>query len=254
MLGNILLNLNLPYNQNMKNIFYVYVHRRNDTGSVFYVGKGSRNRAFWKNNRNKHWHFIVDKHGYKVEIVINNLTEQYAFDLEKELIAFYGRSNLCNYSDGGDGSSGAIRTEEMKNHMREKMLGRKFSDATIKKMKIAANNRSKETREKQASAIRGRKLTEEHKLKISISGIGRITSEESRKKISDFHKGKKKNPDAVAKMAASKSKPVFCITNDTEYPSMSEAARILSLKSSHISSVCNGKAKSTKGYVFHIVE
>jgi len=102
----------------LKNIFYVYVHKRNDTGSVFYVGKGSGRRAFWKNGRNKHWHSIVDKHGYSVEIISSDMTEDDAFILEKSTIQKYGRKNLCNYTDGGDGSSGSVRTEAQKNLMR----------------------------------------------------------------------------------------------------------------------------------------
>jgi hypothetical protein len=245
--------LEIMYNQNMKT-YYVYLHTRNDTGEVFYVGKGQGRRAWWKNGRNRHWHFLAQKHGYEVHIWCDELTEAQAFEIEKERISFYGRNNLCNYTDGGDGASGAKRTEAQKLHMKEKMTGRKFSNQTLEKMKLAASNRTEETRQKQANAIRGRRHTEEHKQKISTAGIGRMPTEETKKKISDAHKGKPKSIDAVKKMAKSKSKKVMCLTNSKIYESQSEAARQLNLKSSHISAVVNGKAHQTKGFVFVLVQ
>ena len=230
--------------------YYVYLHTRNDTGEVFYVGKGQGRRAWWKNGRNRHWHFVAEKHGYEVHIWRDELTELQAFEIEKERISFYGRNNLCNYTNGGDGASGAKRTEAQKLHMSEKMLGRKFSTGTLEKMKIAASQRTEETRQKQADAVRGRKHSKEHKQKISAAGIGRTTTEETKKKISDAHKGKPKSAEAVKKMAQSKSKQVMCLTNDTIYESQREAARQLNLNSSHISAVVNGKAHQTKGFVF----
>lgn len=234
----------------MNNNFYVYIHRKASDGSVFYVGKGSGRRAYWRNGRNKHWHAIVAKHGYEVSIVAENLTEPEAFQIEREMIAFYGKDNLSNYTDGGDGCSGAKREQSTKDLIRAKMLGRKFSDETIAKMRLAAQNRGPEFHEKRARKLRGRKHTLEHRAKISAAGIGKIVSDATRAKLSALHKGKKKNPDAVAKMAASKSKAILCLNNNENYSSISEAARQLGLSQSKISDVCLGKAKHTKGYIF----
>lgn len=40
--------------------YYLYRHIRLDTGNVFYVGIGTGRRAWKKENRNKHWHNIVN--------------------------------------------------------------------------------------------------------------------------------------------------------------------------------------------------
>ena len=197
---------------------------------------------------------MAEKHGYEVHIWRDELTELQAFEIEKERISFYGRNNLCNYTNGGDGASGAKRTEAQKLHMSKKMLGRKFSTETLEKMKIAASQRTEETRKKQADAVRGRKHSKEHKQKISKAGIGRTPTEETKKKISDAHKGKPKSAEAVKKMAQSKSKKIMCLTNDKIYDSQREAARQLNLKSSHISAVVNGKAHQTKGFIFVSVQ
>lgn len=88
--------------------FCVYVHRRLDTGAIFYVGKGFGRRPHTKQGRSQYWHRIVNKHGYSVEIVLDNVPEPCAFTYEMALIAAIGRDNLCNATDGGQGTSGRI--------------------------------------------------------------------------------------------------------------------------------------------------
>ena len=91
--------------------FYVYIHRKKTNGEVFYVGKGSGKRAWHSFGRNTLWKRTSEKYGWSVEIVESGLQGWYAFELEKDLIAFYGRRDLgqgtlTNLSDGGDGASG----------------------------------------------------------------------------------------------------------------------------------------------------
>ena len=52
------------------------------------------------------------------------------------------------------------------------------------------------------------------------------------------------------RMADKLSISVYCITNNTVYPSAHEAARQLNLHSGSITKCCNGKRKSTGGYQF----
>lgn len=90
--------------------FYVYVHKKKTNGEVFYVGKGSGKRAWSSSGRNELWERTANKYGWFVEIVENNLQDWYAFELERDLISFYGRrdigdGSLTNMSDGGDGPS-----------------------------------------------------------------------------------------------------------------------------------------------------
>lgn len=91
---------------------YIYRHRRLDNNQIFYVGVGSTKnykRAYYKHKRNVLWHNIVNKVGYKVEILADNLTREVAYELEEFLILMYGRRNLglgtlTNMTDGGKGS------------------------------------------------------------------------------------------------------------------------------------------------------
>jgi hypothetical protein len=95
------------------NDYYVYLHRRNDTNDVFYIGKGRGYRSRTKDNRNKWWLAIVAKHGYTVEYVEKGLTEYDAYNLEVETIKFYRECGykLCNLTDGGEGGSGSVRKQ-----------------------------------------------------------------------------------------------------------------------------------------------
>lgn len=98
----------------------VYRHRRNDTNEIFYVGMGKENkRAFSKRDRNIYWKRVVDKVGYSVEIISTDLTLEDACDIECLLISEYGRKDLglgllVNMTDGGEGASGYIHTDEYK--------------------------------------------------------------------------------------------------------------------------------------------
>lgn len=159
--------------QKTNNIFYVYVHRRLTDNKPFYVGKGKGNRAFTSNGRNDYWKNTKDKHGFSVEIVFENLTEDEAFQCEKDTITefrYFGYP-LTNLTDGGEGVSGIKQSAE-----------------TIRK-RVLKNT--------------GKKRTEETKLLLSNSLKGKIVSEETRKKISEASRGRIRDASAVEKTAKS---------------------------------------------------
>lgn len=100
-------------------VFYVYFHKRPD-GSIFYVGKGKNDRAWYKRNRNKHWWNVVNKHGsFDVEIVKSGLTEQEAFELEAKYVNEIGIDNLTNMTMGGISTTGYRHTEETRKLQKE---------------------------------------------------------------------------------------------------------------------------------------
>lgn len=129
------------------NGFYVYGHMRADFDSLFYVGKGHGRRYRQTTNRNKHWKHIVNKHGYTTKIFYEGLTEEEAFQKEKELIALFGREEhggmLCNYTDGGDGPSGTKISEERKQLISRANKGKIVSKETREKLSIAGKGKPK---------------------------------------------------------------------------------------------------------------
>jgi hypothetical protein len=86
-------------------MFYVYEHIRNDTNTIFYVGKGKGIRAYTKRDRNDHWHNIVNKAGFTAKIVAQDLDEELAYLCEEERIDQLTRLSikLANICFGGKG-------------------------------------------------------------------------------------------------------------------------------------------------------
>lgn len=108
--------------------YYVYTLARPD-GNIFYVGKGTGKRIAEHERQarrgvNSHKCYIIRKiweNGGKVvrAIVYRTDNEQEAYDYEARLIADIGRDNLCNLTDGGDGSDGRTLTpEQLERHSR----------------------------------------------------------------------------------------------------------------------------------------
>ena len=153
----------------------VYLHKRKDDNSVFYVGIGkTERRVNSKDSRNNHWKGIVNKYGYYAEVTHKDIIWEEALSIEKYLIEFYGRNdlgkgNLVNKTDGGEGFINF--SEETLKVIREKNIGRKHTKETIEKMK-------------------GRKLTKEHKQKLVAAHIGKKLSEEAKEKVRQFQKNK----------------------------------------------------------------
>jgi len=66
--------------------FYVYAHISASDGQVFYIGKGTENRA-WSQDRQPSWHAHVKKIGdFVVEILESELSEIEALDREDHYI------------------------------------------------------------------------------------------------------------------------------------------------------------------------
>jgi hypothetical protein len=115
----------------------VYIHRRADDGQIFYIGKGSRDdRATYFKKRNPYWQSVAAKHGVLVEIVARFDTDALACECEQELIAWYGRGNLANLTDGGEGSVAVVMSEETKSKL-SRAASQPRSEAWIASMRAA---------------------------------------------------------------------------------------------------------------------
>lgn len=180
--------------------FYIYIHRRADTGEVFYIGKGSGRRAWATQYRTEYWQRVRAKYGIVVEILERFETEAAAFEREKALIAHHRTAGLrlCNITDGGEGASGNVMTEHAKQLISMANKGRvrgPDSDETRKRKAEAAKGRSMsaEAVAKTAAFHTGRKRSQETLSKMSAAlkgvGAGRVVSEATRQKISKAKKG-----------------------------------------------------------------
>lgn len=180
--------------------FYTYVHRKASTGDVFYVGKGSGKRFAATQGRSSYWRSIVAKHGITIEVVAYFFDEAAAFDHERLLIAEYrsGGIKLCNLTDGGDGASGNVMSEDARQKISAARLGIKRgpdSEETRRKKSESAKGRpmSAAAIAKTVAFHTGRKRSLETIAKMSAAlkghGAGRIVSQETRQKLSENRKG-----------------------------------------------------------------
>jgi hypothetical protein len=164
--------------------FYTYLWLRED-GTPYYVGKGSGNRAFWRRPADKLQPPTKDR------IIVQEWpSEEDAFAAEKFLIEYYGRKDqksgvLVNFTNGGDGASGAVRTEEFKEKLRVANVGKEITQEAKEKMRQAKIG-IKHTdiwKENHRKMMVGRKHTLETKKKMSQWQIGKKLSEETKQKI-----------------------------------------------------------------------
>ena len=123
----------------------IYRHRTIDTHEVFYIGIGSVKRSKSK-HRSSFWKNVVNKHGYYIEIIKDNLSWEEACELEQLLIQEYGRRDLgtgilVNLTDGGEGAPGTIISEETKLKLRDKNKGKKLTEEHKKKIGLANKGR-----------------------------------------------------------------------------------------------------------------
>lgn len=196
--------------------YYTYAYLRKD-GTPYYIGKGKDKRMKARHSGS----ITVPKEQERILILKKNLTEEEAFKHECYLIAVLGRKDLGtgilrNRTNGGDGASGRVCTEETKQKSSRSNRGQvraKSVGENISKAKKGKPGRSLSEEEKQALSLRmagednptkrsevaekiskakkgkpGRKWTDEQKLKASLSKKGKPKSAEHRQKLSEATK------------------------------------------------------------------
>ncbi len=206
----------------LNKVHYIYRHIRLDKDEVFYIGIGKKteqdvkygtyHRADSKRDRSNFWYRIINKTDYKVEILLDDLTEIECKKKEKEFILLYGRRDLkkgtlCNLTDGGDGSL------NLSIEVREK----------LRKSKLGGKN----------------------------PNFGKMMSESTRKLISENTTGennpffgKKHSKDFIAKV----SKIVVNLENGIFYDSIKEASSVTKYKYKCFKAMLNGQSRNKTSF------
>lgn len=179
----------------MSEVFYLYEHVRQDSGAVFYVGKGCGYRASTKQGRNQYWRNVVAKAGgYEVRYAARGLSEELAHLAEVERIDQLRRlgAAITNLTDGGEGASGMKIPRESVERRAALMRGVARPDVSAR--------------------LKGVPKTEEHRRNLAAACMGRVISEEARKKIGAATKarpsamfGKKHSEESKARISAAVS-------------------------------------------------
>jgi group I intron endonuclease len=163
--------------------------------------------------------------------------------------------NLCL---GGEGKSGYKQKPESVEAMRQKKMGKKLT--VEHKVRISAGNTGKimseESKRKISQSHMGMKHSKETLAKLSKIRLGKKHSADSKAKIGLAGLGKKHSNESIKKMSENKQaikKPVLCLNNGSIYESINEASKKLNISSGGICrSVKTGWA--TNGYKFQLVK
>jgi NUMOD3 motif len=231
----------------MHNHYVYYYLRSQDTetaraGTPYYVGEGKGNRII-----DKQHNVIVPQDATLRVKIAENLTKEQAQAIEILHIAMWGRKDLGtgilhNKTAGGDGVTG--HSDETRQKMREKKLGRKYimseshksaisrgkighevTEETREKIREKRKNQiipkhSEETKQRMSemrmgekNPMFGKEFSEEHRRRLSESKKGIVFSEERRKNISESlkgkpspTKGKPRPPEVIAKILETKKR------------------------------------------------
>lgn len=260
----------VPGNQD----YFVYLHIERDTDLPMYVGIGFRpNRPWDVTDRNVLHKNKIKKHGIRVEIIADGLSQESAFFWEVAWIKALRASgySLANLVDGGSCPRGYRHTEQAlqklsssnageNNRMfgrrgdENPNFGRKNTEVTITRMQKAQKGRiiSDSAKEKLRSANLGKKASAETKAKMSAARkgkprldlLGKKASAETKAKMSIARQGEK-HPGA---------KKIVGLHDNKIFGSSVEAAKYYGVSQYGIRAVCRGEQIITGGYKFKYVE
>lgn len=183
------------------NEFYVYFWFYKDTDEVFYIGKGKGNRFLErKAHRNNYFKNILNKEkdNVDVKIIKSNLTEEDAFELEKNLIKEYKSKGQAkaNLHEGGCGGN----TGNYYSQTRSKKISDFGKTRVGEKNPMWGKTHSEETKRKLREANLGKKLTQEHKDKLIKANTGRVKTKSEIEKLRLANLGKRLSKESYDKM------------------------------------------------------
>ncbi len=209
--------------------FYIYGHFTNN-GRIYYIGKGRGKRLFRLKRSNNREHNHQRKHyGCIPLILIENLTEDQAFEVEINLISKLKKQGivLVNQTNGGEGVSGYKHTDISKQQLSE----------SLKKYYI---NNKPWNYNKSLSEEHINKLKETHK-GVALGETHRINLIKAIKFRYDNDKDLR-NSHAISKG----TKAFVCDQTQEEFINISEASRILKVSRGTIKNILLGKATRSK--------
>lgn len=215
-------------------MYIVYQHKNKINGKV-YIGITSQlpEKRWGRNGSNyktsPHFYSAIQKYGwdsFEHNILYTDLTKEQACKKEQELIRYFHSMNRDFGYNSTSGGEIFVMNPETK---------RKISDKLKGNTNGLGHPCSEEKRQKISNTQKGKKLTEEHKQKLSEAAKQRHVScsEQKRKTLSQNYPSKK---------------PVYCLELNVVFESVQECSRELGIPATNISKLCSGRGKTLKGY------
>lgn len=240
--------------------YTVYGHLTPSMKWYFGITRNHPERRWGHNGigyKGSYFYNAIKKYGWNNifhHIVGTGLTKEEACFIERELIAKYDTMNRergYNRTIGGDtGILGYRFSNEQRQHLSQVHKGKKCSHGYAKghvPWNKGGGYYSPESRKRMSDASKGRRISEETRKKLSIAhsgkrhwNYGNHYSEEFKKRLSESHKG----------LPNANKKPVWCIETGQFFFSAKEAAAFLGLQSDAVARVCRGERGTAGGLHF----
>lgn len=239
---------------NSNNIYSIYKHTNKINGKSYIGQTKLKPIQRWKNGEGYRsctlFYRAIQKYGwdnFKHEILYTNLTLEEANQLEEELINKYDTTNPnYGYNIKYGGNNNTI-TEDIKHKIslanKGKFVGKNNPNYGNHKLSGKNNpwygkHHTEESKRKLSEAHKGKKLSEEHKRKIGESVKGKLIGE-----LNPMY-GKTHTKEAIEKIVETHRKEVYCIELDKIFYSAKDANRELGIDDSSIIKCCKEKLQS----------
>lgn len=204
-------------------------------------------------------------------VIATGLLKHEAENMEVELIKKYNSILPNGYNSESGGSVNFTVSEEAKQKLREAHLGKKASIETRKKMSVARKGRKavrlfgkdnpnygNHKLAGKNNPFYGKTHSEESLAKMRSSSTGKKASDETRRKMSESHKGLlsgEKNPMyGVTGSKHHAAKSVEQYTKDgafvRRWGAIADIERELGIAHNSVSRCCKGKLKSCGGFIW----
>ena len=196
------------------------------------------------------------KANFTVRMIDTAETKEELDVLEKKHIKENDAMNnemFYNIAAGGEGQS--IIYPELKAKLLATNLGSHDSEETKRKKSEAHKGERNYLYGKHPSEEARKNMSEAQKRRASRDDYvnpwkGHVYTEEEKAQRSKTLTGRKQPKEVAEKVAKTHWIEIYCVTNDTTYPSIQHASAATGVDGSDISKICRGKKEQAKGYKF----
>lgn len=219
----------------MDKTYYVYVHTLKEDGRKYFGITCQSPEERWRNGEgykgSTHMYNAIQKYGWDSfthEILHECKTLQEAYDYEIYYISKYNTTDErfgFNCHSGGPNPKRHWKSNERQSKTRK---GMKYSGEALEHIL-------------------------ENIQKAIQYNTGKHRSEETKRKISESHKGMTYGEETKQKLRNAFSQPVLCVELNKVYPSMTDAAKAFNLDKCTISAVIKGRNKTAAGYHWKLI-
>lgn len=206
----------------------------------------------------KYWlHRAIKKYGdnaFALEELFTAFDKEALVEAEKHFIRILAPE--YNQANGGEGTGHKIYSQEARERIRQSNLGKKRTVEQCERnrqQKLAYYERNPEAREKfkEVGARALASVNQEKRIAAVRSKIAGVKwPPERRAKLSASCMGRKYGPEIIAKMAATKRKPVYCVNTQVCYIDAKEAATAVGVGHRSVIRVLKKQYPHVKGFVF----